>query len=1300
MKNIKKFLLVWLSVIGISIGVTIGIMPMLVDAYIPVKYSCCIDYSLNNGMLINGFEKIMGDGIQLDNFENLNNWTVGGIGVSQQADAINYEEGNQSLKLTATNGNRVFSDKVLNNDFSKTKNFAFWIYVYNADTIDHVSIYFTSTQDWSKMLYAQSMQSNLKKGWNKIIFNKRNFINSGGESWNNIITRVRLIIYPTTDQNTDISLDNLRYDVTDDWTVGGIGASLVPDTINFKEGLMGLKLMATNGNYAYMDLPINKDFSNTNNFAIWTYVDNASNVNNILLYLTSNGTTFNRYFLDSEYHGVKTGWNKLVFNKNNFNNTGGESWDNINMIRLSINPIGKSNINVTFDDLRYDITGKRAKLMIEFDDGDLSTYTKAYPVLSANNQPGVSFIVTSYMGSQASMNLDNLRTLQNAGWDISSHTIDHPYLTKLNDSMLIYELNESYDWLIANKFQKSAGFIAYPYGVFNDNVIEKAKQRYVLGRATLPEPAQQHFTPEDDSIQFIQREIPVYNTTSVQSVEDSINVTINAKLLGILVFHDIVDSFAYDRYQYLTTDLQKISNYIKSRSTDLDVVTYSDYVKPNINNFTPVINKTTRIYSNGSSILIDKNKYDEYMPNMTIVSSAGFVDININKYNESGGLIEFNESSQEEIQISYDIGDRIPLQVYKARIYWSNGTIYKDFNVIADNSGHIKYNSTLFGDRKQEIILEKGGISIFNIVNQKYIYQEQNNNPTNIDKNLAINFSLDGYIGAKMYVTVTSPTGIEKKYNITMQNTHENESIIYNEIKEFGIYTITYTNQNSIIKSTKFEYKQKPIIAFVVASDLHYGIKDDKLSSGFTINRFISDINNQIFFPYPDFISLVGDTADNALYINDSKSLYDTFKVPYYITIGNAESNSNAKSREPVGHRGQTFYNLYGIKYNYTVTKGDYTFIFGGVESDYPPFTNYAGSSFGDANYSLWIENILAKNAYKPIISFSHYPSQKMRDAGGARGVGLPGIRSKFEKYNNMIIEFSGDDHLVGKNVINNITYVVDGAIINQPYKFDYVEIYPDKIHVHAMPYRLDTDDSLQYIGTYWQGNTDSLHDEVNYTMGNPDENEFEIKLVNITSTKLTNLWNFTASIEINNTTLGNNIILDDNNINNNNKNNVLVDLSPYEMRNIVNMDISTSKNITMNVTSFDSIVKFNESLADSDGNASTVYYNIGDRIPNERYSVKFYMINGTKYKDLDVLSNNNGYINYSSTISKTDYQVISPINQIYYGKFILQGDYMKWVKYLPILIIIFIIGNFKKIKEKIYANKNRNKRENIAKRI
>lgn len=652
---------------------------MNVDALVPVTYKCCINYTYSDGIQESNFEPPF-TGLQLDDFENIDNWIVGGTNASQEGDTVNFIKGQQGLKLIAKNGNRAYTTKRISEDFSNANNFVIWVYVYNADTFKYTRLDVSSTSNWSRYFY-KTLYTSYKQGWNRLFFDKRFFTNVGNDDWNNLMIRMRIQIYPTTGMNTNATVDDLRYNVENEW----VGQSQENDIANFKEGQQGLKLISINGSTVYSDLAINKNFSDINNFAMWMYVKNADNIGSISMYLTSN--QFNSYFLDKVYD-IRSGWNKIVFNKHSFTNYFGEDWNNVMAtMRLRIYSIAGQDTNVTFDDLRNNLTGQKALIMFEFDDGYYDLYSNAYPILKANNQTGVSYAIIKNVGKSNYMNVSDFRDLQSNGWDISSHTYNHTHLNQDNEPTLIAELNGSYDWLVNNNFQKSAGFIAYPYGHFNDNVLNNVEKRYILGRAVSNDSAQTHMV-EDNAIRYIQRVISAQNGSAVNDLIGRINDVINSKLLGIIMFHHIVDNNNPQEYEYSKTNFKAISDYVKSRENDIEVITNSEYIIPIINKFTPVLNKTTRIYSNGSSILIIKNKFDEYMPNMT-VKPIDFIDINITSYDENGGLIKFNESTTNG-RVEYSIGDRIPNKIYSVTIHWENGTEYS-LDKVANYTGYINY---------------------------------------------------------------------------------------------------------------------------------------------------------------------------------------------------------------------------------------------------------------------------------------------------------------------------------------------------------------------------------------------------------------------------------------------------------------------------------------------------------------------------------------------------------------------------------------------------------------------------------
>ena len=111
----------------------------------------------------------------------------------------------------------------------------------------------------------------------------------------------------------------------------------------------------------------------------------------------------------------------------------------------------------------------RKPIVITFDDGYLSHYTHAKPVLRALGWPGVLFLTTKAIGPDG-LSVRQLRSLMKAGWEIDSHTLTHPDLTTLDDATLARELTDSRREL-QQRFGVPADFFAYPAGRHDARVI-------------------------------------------------------------------------------------------------------------------------------------------------------------------------------------------------------------------------------------------------------------------------------------------------------------------------------------------------------------------------------------------------------------------------------------------------------------------------------------------------------------------------------------------------------------------------------------------------------------------------------------------------------------------------------------------------------------------------------------------------------------------------------------------------------------------------------------------------------------
>lgn len=383
----------------------------------------------------------------------------------------------------------------------------------------------------------------------------------------------------SNDQNQSIFKNVLVEDFedTNGWTLDE-GDSFELNTLHAREGDQSLKLNSVNGVAVGIVKTINMDLSGAKNFIFWLYVHDSLDKPGYIMIYFSSVMGWAKYFVGTIYMSqVKRSWNRLVISVDEFQTVGGESWSN-KMITLKIRHCAMSgeNSSLSIDDLRYNYSGK-AKCIVTFDDGQESVYTKAKPIMDGNGQAGVAFVITDLIDTGGKLNKAQLDTLRDAGWDISNHTKTHPDLTTLGSEDLETEVNGAYDWLVNNGFGASAIFLSYPYGAYNDTVITKVKENHVIARCTHQSLFQTHFSLNDDNIDMLVKCNSVSNTITVETVQGWIDKKIQQGGLLVLLFHIIVDENADVGTKCLTADFKEISDYLRNKNSEIDVITFTDY---------------------------------------------------------------------------------------------------------------------------------------------------------------------------------------------------------------------------------------------------------------------------------------------------------------------------------------------------------------------------------------------------------------------------------------------------------------------------------------------------------------------------------------------------------------------------------------------------------------------------------------------------------------------------------------------------------------------------------------------------
>jgi peptidoglycan/xylan/chitin deacetylase (PgdA/CDA1 family) len=135
-------------------------------------------------------------------------------------------------------------------------------------------------------------------------------------------------------------------------------------------------------------------------------------------------------------------------------------------------------------------------VLLTFDDGFRSLYDVMFPVLKEFKYPGVLFLYTDFIRDKDALTLGDIKVMQKYGMALESHTKSHPNLGYVEEKqtpkdfaiLLTQELSDPVSY-IQKEFGYKATTLAYPYGVYNDTIVDETQREdYQLAFTVNPGP--------------------------------------------------------------------------------------------------------------------------------------------------------------------------------------------------------------------------------------------------------------------------------------------------------------------------------------------------------------------------------------------------------------------------------------------------------------------------------------------------------------------------------------------------------------------------------------------------------------------------------------------------------------------------------------------------------------------------------------------------------------------------------------------------------------------------------------------
>ncbi|WP_254532310.1 polysaccharide deacetylase family protein [Natrinema gelatinilyticum] len=142
---------------------------------------------------------------------------------------------------------------------------------------------------------------------------------------------------------------------------------------------------------------------------------------------------------------------------------------------------GDSEARVWCDDLYFVSRPDTGKVLLQFDGGTETAYTRARSTLSEYGFPATAFVPTDEVGGAGTLRQDQLETLQSEGWTIGSQGKTGSDLTGRSESAKRDEIQGAIDWLERNGFEDGASYFAYPLNRYDDAVMSLVDEHHDVG---------------------------------------------------------------------------------------------------------------------------------------------------------------------------------------------------------------------------------------------------------------------------------------------------------------------------------------------------------------------------------------------------------------------------------------------------------------------------------------------------------------------------------------------------------------------------------------------------------------------------------------------------------------------------------------------------------------------------------------------------------------------------------------------------------------------------------------------------
>lgn len=357
-------------------------------------------------------------------------------------------------------------------------------------------------------------------------------------------------------------------------------ATLTNDATNFRTGTQGVKMTVNPaGSSPRMTKTVNWDLSgNWDLMVVWFRVNSpATQFSGSFIVNLANDAGVTQIM--RHYHGYVSadtvGWHTMVCHKSDFAAVGGGTFANpIVRVQFYVNGIVAGQTpSWTMDSMYFDAKCVPT-VMLRFDDGYLSTYTKAFAYMKENHVVGTLAALTTFVGSGGNLTWEQAREMDAAGWAIGNHTNAGTDLTTLTEAQQEAQILGGKNDLIAQGLSRCANYVTYPGGNSDQNTNTAMENLGMLmGQTAFPaigDSADQLALPRGQLLHNTGTSIT--DATPLATATGYIDRAISKGYVMQLYFHDVGGAG-----QMTEADFRALIAYIVSKKTQIFPITHADF---------------------------------------------------------------------------------------------------------------------------------------------------------------------------------------------------------------------------------------------------------------------------------------------------------------------------------------------------------------------------------------------------------------------------------------------------------------------------------------------------------------------------------------------------------------------------------------------------------------------------------------------------------------------------------------------------------------------------------------------------